>query len=450
MDNKRIKVVDSPTGTGKTSWAIDYINLLPEDVKVIFITPFLSEVDRIKEMCKGKNFVAPNRKNGKGSKRNHLLSLILEKKNIVSTHSLFSNADEELINAFAGANYILILDEAMNVIEKFDFWEDETDFQEYDEDFEDKENLRTKLEIEGLQSKNIIYVDPDTKQIKWIDDDHPWEKYQTFRNLVKRNLMFLVNKNVVVWTFPIDVFAEGVFNEVFILTYQFDWQIQSMYYKYFDFEYSKHHIEKINNKFTLVETVNNEYEREWIENAKGLIKIIDVPSLNRIGNVLKGLKGEAKFSLSKKWFVHNPSLTKMLGNNIGNFFINYTDAKANNRLWTCFVSERSKMINGNVSKKNWLALNARATNNYSNKTALAYGINRFVNPFYAHFFSNKNIIIDQDKYALSEMIQWIWRSAIRNNQPITTYIPSERMRTLLMNYLNNEPIEFKSDKNYCE
>lgn len=52
--------------------------------------------------------------------------------------------------------------------------------------------------------------------------------------------------------------------------------------------------------------------------------------------------------------------------------------------------------------------------------------------------NNKDAIsshVDEDAYALSEMLQWIWRSSIRDGKPINIYIPSKRMRTLLMNWL---------------
>ncbi len=58
-----------------------------------------------------------------------------------------------------------------------------------------------------------------------------------------------------------------------------------------------------------------------------------------------------------------------------------------------------------------------------------------MDPFYKHFFGKKGIKLDINQYALSEMLQWIFRSAIRNNQEITIYIPSERMRNLLFDYL---------------
>jgi hypothetical protein len=51
------------------------------------------------------------------------------------------------------------------------------------------------------------------------------------------------------------------------------------------------------------------------------------------------------------------------------------------------------------------------------------------------FFKKKNIEVNQDDWALSELIQWVWRSAIRNGKPITLFIPSGRMRTLFKNWL---------------
>ena len=44
--------------------------------------------------------------------------------------------------------------------------------------------------------------------------------------------------------------------------------------------------------------------------------------------------------------------------------------------------------------------------------------------------------MDQDGYALSEMLQWIWRSAIRDGKEINLYIPSKRMRTLLTDWID--------------
>jgi proteasome lid subunit RPN8/RPN11 len=83
-----------------------------------------------------------------------------------------------------------------------------------------------------------------------------------------------------------------------------------------------------------------------------------------------------------------------------------------------------------------VSFNARATNEYADRKYLAYCVNVFINPILGQFFNLKNIDIDEDGYALSEMIQWIWRSAIRKGEDIYIYIPSSRMRNLLKEWLN--------------
>ena len=43
--------------------------------------------------------------------------------------------------------------------------------------------------------------------------------------------------------------------------------------------------------------------------------------------------------------------------------------------------------------------------------------------------------MDEDAYALSEMLQFIWRSAIRDGKEIWVYLPSVRMRSLLEEWI---------------
>ena len=50
----------------------------------------------------------------------------------------------------------------------------------------------------------------------------------------------------------------------------------------------------------------------------------------------------------------------------------------------------------------------------------------------------KGFPVKEDVFALSEMVQWIWRSAIREGNPINIYVPSSRMRSLLQRWLNDE------------
>ena len=112
----------------------------------------------------------------------------------------------------------------------------------------------------------------------------------------------------------------------------------------------------------------------------------------------------------------------------------------------------------NVSlDKNWLQENqikdligktpaVLSTDKYRFKQALSeneqytliYSVNVFLNPYIVKYFSRKGVRLNEENYALSQLLQWIWRSAIRNNEEINIYIPSSRMRLLLKAYLNKE------------
>lgn len=430
----RIKVIDSYPSSGKTSWAIQYINSLDDDTKVIYLTPYLNEVDRIINSCQSRNFVQPNRKLGGGSKLKHLIELIKDGNNIVSTHALFSLINDELINALRVNSYVLFLDEVFQTVDKYDIAD---------------ENLRTevkdaitKQDVETLLEKQLIKIEDDY-HITWVDSSKYLSRYKNIIDMSNRGLLYYVSGSLLLWSFPIEVFREGIFINIYILTHRFESQLQAYYYQYFDLEYGKYIVKHSGNEYYILKGESAEDELDWKQNVAKLITTVEDTKLNRLGDVYYDSRNHPyKSSLSKTWYSSNPEMIPVIRNNLSNYFINLTHSKVSDRLWTCFKEDNRALKSKNVSIRYWLACNARATNDYGDKTVLAYLLNRYLDTFYEDFFFKKGIIINNDEYALSEMIQWIWRSAIRNNKNITLYIPSLRMRTLLKKYFNNEKIEF--------
>jgi len=88
-------------------------------------------------------------------------------------------------------------------------------------------------------------------------------------------------------------------------------------------------------------------------------------------------------------------------------------------------------------KGDFVPLNKIATNEYRDRTKLAYLVNIYMNPYIKNFFSAYVEKVDEDAYALSILLQWIWRSAIRDGKEINLYLPSKRMRRLLNEWLAN-------------
>lgn len=75
---------------------------------------------------------------------------------------------------------------------------------------------------------------------------------------------------------------------------------------------------------------------------------------------------------------------------------------------------------------------------YSDRKHLAYLLNVYENPEVIKWFAGYGIKVDQEAFALSQLLQWIWRSAIRNGEPVKLYLPSARMRRILREWLEDE------------
>lgn len=399
----KINIVDSIMGSGKTSWAIEQMKNDKEN-NYIYITPYLSEVQRIKQNIDNKRFYEPlNYGNGK---LDSLHDLIIKNKNIASTHALFKMATDETKELLKANSYVLILDEVMNVLEEVNL---------------KKDDLRLLLD------NDMIRIDKDNNNmVLWNEDKIEIDtQYNRLKNMCLNKNVFMVNNVLLMWTFPIDVFNS--FKEVYVLTYLFKGQIQRYYYDLYKIDYEYYSVGLVNNKYELINYIS-EYDMSKIREN------INILTNDKINNI-----GDNDYSLSKSWYTKdkNKLLVTQLKNNINNYFRNKIKGKAVDNMWTTYKEFKGK-LSGKGYTKGFVSLNCRATNDYCNKVNLAYCTNIFLNPIIKQFFIDRKVNVNEDIYALSELIQWIWRSRIRRGEDINLYIPSLRMRTLLLNWLNNK------------
>ncbi len=408
---------------------------MPWDSKIIYITPRLSECTRIHKACEDKDFHSPSLSRGDGNKSVDFLDLIKKGENIASTHVLFSKITDEMVEQIKNNNYILILDEVMDVVTRINIYDDtkKTD--------EEKSKLM-KEDIKGLLDSGTIRINEDYS-VEWVNNDIILNKYSTIKNLANRGLLYMVDDDLVVWTFPIEVFREGIFEKIFILTYMFDYQIQAYYYKFFGLQFQKYFVKKTDEFGYEIYDWNESYEYDvnWRKSIADKVHICDNYKLNKIGAYYEDAVGRVQcYALSKNWYRKASKDTiDLLNRNMSNYFKNLTKSKTTQRMWTCFKQyKRDFKSNKELSRKSWVELNARAINEFGDRDVLIYPINRYLNPFYERFFAKKNIKIDNDSYALSEFIQWTFRSAIRNGKDIWIYIPSQRMREMFENWLGGE------------
>ena len=407
----KVTVIDSIMGSGKTTSAINMINNSSDDVRFIYITPYLDEVSRIIQSCPEKKFKQP-RNNG-GTKLEDIKNLINKGNNIVSTHALFKKFNKETIELAYINNYVLIMDEVADVVEVYS--------EEIKENGVDR--LIAKEDI-GTILEKYAYIDEDTNLLKWTDDFYPDNGvFGNIKRMAKLDSLTLYGEQMFLWLFPIATFK--AFKHIYILTYLFDSQIQKYYYDLFNIKYEKLSAAKVNGEYQFVKYIENQNIDNI--NYEKLINIIDNDKLNSIGDF--------DYSLSKNWYKNASKETlNKLKNNIYNFFYNIAKSKSNENLWTTF-KDYKKQMSGKGYTKGFAPINSRATNQYINRWAVAYPVNRFLDPNIKNYFVGHNVNVDENEYALSEMLQFIWRSAIREGNPISIYIPSDRMRTMLKKWI---------------
>jgi len=121
--------------------------------------------------------------------------------------------------------------------------------------------------------------------------------------------------------------------------------------------------------------------------------------------------------------------------------VNTHKAKCGDVFWTTFVAHRGRLQGKGYTSGNpepFLPYNTKATNNYRDRWLCMYTVNIFKNPIETGYLRSKGVEFNQELYALSEMIQFIFRGGCRAGKPMKLLILSPRMKRLLQEWLYNE------------
>lgn len=400
--NKHVTVVDARMGRGKSSAAIRYMNERKDEKCFLYITPYLTEVERVCEKC---DFDEPNC--DYMSKSAQLKDLMRRRCNIASTHSLFSLMDKESLALAKENGYSLIVDESLDVIH----------------------TAPVSATDKDIILDRLADVD-ETGVVSWRDADYEG-KFDGYKAMADAGTLYCVCGSFFEIMAPHRFLA---FDEIFMMTYLFDGQLQKAYMDYFGFTYDVVGIEQDDQGFKFSSRPDDPPEMNYF-------KFIHIVGLSGKQNAKMNEVGQSRTALSANWFKtrgrSDPDI-KRLRSNMHYFFHKMTESRARERLWTTFKLY-SPWLYGDRNRysSDFLSLNARATNAYRGAISVAYLVNRFVDPNILKFFATRDIKIDPDLFALGEMLQFIWRSAIRDNRPINLYIPSSRMRGLLVGWMKD-------------
>jgi len=288
---------------------------------------------------------------------------------------------------------------------------------------------KSKVSIEEFYlNTGCVTVDTETGLVKpkskWWSMRDDFDDTLTTKILTCANTgcLYLLEGRFFIWAMPKELLTAG--RTTTILTYKSEGSVLSSYLKKLDVP---------------VEVANdNQLEEAFRKKAAELIIIKDIPALSRLSLSHSGqLAGMSKLNYCRT--VVN-ALKNLRGRQL-------KDVPAENILITCAKEGWYKKGNVDVAGPfasgsklfqgaNWVAKITRGTNKYAHCSHLIYLYDQHMNPLVARWLEDNSRAFD-DAYALTELIQWVWRSRVRNGQPITLYLPSQRMRQLMEEWLSD-------------
>ena len=421
------KLVDSPMGSGKTTAAINYINSTEEyysedsTKRVIVCVPYIEQIERFRKKTKLKT---PK----DGIKLSHLKEYIKKGENVVITHALFNKFDSEIVDLLGSGEY------------KYDLFHDELPqfFQgviggdrlsNFDNPVLD--NIG-QADLYFLVKNGILVKDEDkyTWNTQSIYNDDKKTVYTSLKSLASVADLYYYGANKFDKTCPACLIALtkpkifNVFNDVWIFSYLLKGSIVDNYFELnnlSDVEYF--HIK--NYKF------KEEYKFEY---PKGLKRL----------NLHQG-KYNFDLGLSKNWYYKNGNDERLdcIGKCCFNYVrsaLNKTSYKSTDYIWTTFSGYEIGIAKGskNFSKRRFVPCNTKATNEYKDATVAIYLCNRYQNVMLQGLFATKGINFDDNLFALSELLQFVFRTNIRDvesTKPVYVLVPNRRMRKLFAGWL---------------
>lgn len=404
-----IKIVDSMMGTGKTTGIFKMMEENQEDRRYLYISLFLDEVGdgntgvegRIQKELPDMNFKMP--KNMGEGKLQALKNLVTQGCNIASTHALFGVFDHELVEMLVSAKYTLVIDEAVDCISLFD--------------------EVNKSDIQMILSGDIVTVN-DAGRLQWNEVKYPEHngKYSHIRELCALGSLYLHNNTILIWEYPPKLLE--LLEDIYIITYLFEGSIMSSWMKINGLQYS----------YLDLDLLGLKSEKEVKEIARANLQIISSPSLDKFK--------QSRYTFSSGWHSDiSKDKIKSVKSILRSCLVTHK-AKAGDVFWTSFLSSQTKLQGVGYSKPvkgglpPFLPCNTKATNNYRDYWLCMYTVNIFKNPIEVSYLRSKGVEFNEDMYALSQMIQFVWRGCIRQGKPMKVLILSNRMKSLLEGWLS--------------
>lgn len=412
---ERVEVLDSIMGSGKTTAIMKWMKKNFTE-RYIYISPLLSEIEeRLQEELPELEFVTPSDEGRR--KSDDLLQLLKDGKNIGTTHALFKMMTREHMKYVHEWGYIVIVDEELEMIMPY------TDY--------------TRHDYMWLHEHGFIEV-TDQHQLVWGDIDMPEEtRYHSLRAMCDMGMLFAAKRDWTMVTVQLPTELITCAKRVIVLTYLFDGSIFDKF------------LQMKNIPTVVFNEVDDDLNVVSKAKLRELIQFVGVKQIDKIDEKMRAS------SFSSTWYETPKNDLSIVSNFIRNVCL-AEEVPAEYVMWTTksdFVEkEYGKRKNGRVVKplgymwygkkraekqSCWVGCTAKATNIYQDKYMLVHCYNRYPHKTLMSFMQDCGYPIEEGRFALAEMLQWIWRSRIRKGEPIKLAILPKRMRLIFKDWLYN-------------
>ena len=419
----KVEVLDRMMGAGKTNAILQW---LQPEMRFIFVTPLLSEAEeRINAVRPDLAVKCPEKltyKDGdtwKSSKAEDMLLLLSGRENIATTHALLRTCDARHWKLIQQLGYIIVLDEEVSLIEAFRDVSSQDMLWLFDNGHLSRDDGNGKL----------TFHDASTVQKM---------KYEEVKEMCGKGMLYSAKRSngFVVSCLPVDVLMCA--KRVIILTYMFEGSVLERFLSLHGVQWKP---------FTEVD-------------------VADVlPS--SVAHLIKPVREQCykpfyKISLTQTgWKNMKPVGVTTVEKTLTNLFNNHDALECGFSLPKEYVvrlaGSKNRLVkpHGKVHKEGretWIYPKCRATNDYSNKKVMVYALDVHPNSAVDAYLTDMGLPVDRDLYALSQLVQWLWRGCIRNGEPMTVAVLAPRMRKLFEKWLadgyvnvQNRPVELESD-----
>ncbi|MGR3795587.1 hypothetical protein [Vannielia sp. SX4] len=432
-----VQVIDRICGAGKTSAMISSLNPLRQ---YLIVTPLLEDVQEIIHRAEVPlvqpvarlELANPDDPNDiSHTKRGHLRELLMAGESVVCTHALYSDlayvAREGLLTG-----YDICIDEVPKTSDLLS----------------SGSKTPSADRVNGIVWRNQ-YLRDGYAEIRENRQVHPTDKWrndvlrgentlsQTLYSHAEAGCLWACGETVLVWELPVALLTSG--RSLTIMTYRF---AGSLLQAFMD----KHGI-----RYEAGRTPEHQAEEERLRTrARELITVTTIPGIDGMQFTVNELDPGRLTATHQRRMVNalkRLRVTDLKEAPAGSVLVTslkslwYRDGKSEADLPPGSkpqpgpICKQGRKTTGLFNLSRWSANVTRGTNAFRDCQTVIYLYNKNLNPGIAKTLGVPSQGEFNDLFAVSEMVQFVYRSAIRDGKQITLYVPSKRMRSLFQRWL---------------